>query len=86
MNAAEYVIMGGLGVAGPEKLAIVCGDERLTYACVCAIPHGPSCGRASLCVVPPMEGSNKRRFFAVFASATNYVAGRSRKGGNRRAT
>jgi hypothetical protein len=29
MNAAEYVIMGGLGVAGPEKLAIVCGDERL---------------------------------------------------------
>ena len=23
--------MGGLGVAGPEKLAIVCGDERLTY-------------------------------------------------------
>ena len=29
----------------------------------------------------PMEGSNKGRFFAVFASATNYVAGRSRKGG-----
>ena len=32
--------MGGLGVAGPEKLAIVCGDERLTYGCVRAIPHG----------------------------------------------
>jgi len=43
--------MRGLGVAGPEKLAIVCGDERLTYGCVCAILHGPSCGRASLCVV-----------------------------------
>ena len=28
MNAAEYVIMDGLGVAGPEKLAIVCGDEE----------------------------------------------------------
>ncbi|MGB8069343.1 MAG: hypothetical protein WCF38_16905 [Pseudolabrys sp.] len=56
MNAAEYVIMGGLGVAGPEKLAIVCGDERLTYGCVCAIPHGPSCGRASLCVVIPDGG------------------------------
>jgi hypothetical protein len=34
----------------------------------------------------PMEGSNKRRFFPVIALATNYVAGRSRKGGNRRAT
>jgi hypothetical protein len=36
MNAAEYVIMGGLGVAGPEKLAIVCGDERLTYGALTA--------------------------------------------------
>ena len=28
--------MGGLGVAGPEKLAIVCGDERLTYGALTA--------------------------------------------------
>ena len=35
---------------------------------------------------PPMGGSNKRRVEAVFPSATHYVAGRSRKGGDRRAT
>ena len=28
--------MGGLGVAGPQKLAIVCGDERLTYGALTA--------------------------------------------------
>src|SRR5712691_10128855 len=31
MNAAEYVLTGGLGVAGREKPAIVCGVESLTY-------------------------------------------------------
>ena len=57
--------MGGLGVAGPEKLA-VCGDERLTYGCVRAIPHGHPAAAQAYAWSSPMEGSNKRRFFAVF--------------------
>jgi hypothetical protein len=64
--------MGGLGVIGPEKFA-----QYFTGHPAAAQAYAWS---------SPMEGSNKRRFFAVFASATNYVAGRSRKGGNRRAT
>ena len=31
MNAAEYVLAGGLAVAGPDKPAIVTADEGLTY-------------------------------------------------------
>jgi hypothetical protein len=64
--------MGGLGVIGPEKFA-----QYFTGHPAAAQAYAWS---------SPMEGSNKRRFFAVFASATNYVAGRSRKGSNRRAT
>ena len=31
MNAAEYVLAGGLAVAGPDKPAIVSGDGSVTY-------------------------------------------------------
>ena len=31
MNAAEYVLAGGLAVAGPDKPAIVGGDGSVTY-------------------------------------------------------
>jgi non-ribosomal peptide synthetase component F len=31
MNAADYVLAGGLTVAGPEKPAIVSGDGSVTY-------------------------------------------------------
>src|SRR5262245_33601830 len=31
MNAAEYVLTGGLAVGGPDKPAIVSGDGRVTY-------------------------------------------------------
>src|SRR5712671_6291383 len=65
-NAADYVIMGGLGVIGPEKFT-----QYFTGHFAAAQAYAWS---------SPMEGSNKRRFFAVFASATNYVARRSRKG------
>jgi hypothetical protein len=64
--------MGGLGVIGPDKLR-----KYFTAHPAAAQTYAWS---------SPMEGSNKRRFFAVFASATNYVARRSRKGGVRRAT
>jgi hypothetical protein len=64
--------LGGLGVIGPEKFA-----QYFTGHPAAAQAYAWS---------SPMEGSNKRRFFAVFASATNYVARRSRKGGVRRAT
>ena len=58
--------MGGLGVAGPEKLAIVCADERLTYMAVSAqyFTGHPAAAQA-YAWSSPMEGSNKRRFFAV---------------------
>jgi hypothetical protein len=56
-NAADYVIMGGLGVIGPEKFA-----QYFTGHPAAAQAYAWS---------SPMEGSNKRRFFAVFASTTN---------------
>ena len=69
-NAADYVIiMRGLGVIGPEKF-----PQYFT---------GHPAAEQAYAWSSPMEKSNKRRFFAVFASATNYVAGRSRKGGER---
>jgi hypothetical protein len=59
MNAAEYVIMGGLSLAGPEKLAIVCGDECLTYGAVSARVSQFAAG----CARPGMG----RRFRAYWA-------------------
>src|SRR6266478_395538 len=31
MNAAEYVLLGGATRGGPDKLALTCAEERLTY-------------------------------------------------------
>jgi len=75
MNAAEYVIMGGLGVAGPEKLAIVCEDERLTYGALAARVSQFAAG-----FDVPVRGEEARgeqRPLGLLQAARNHSGGRS---------